>query len=60
MTSKEIILSMSEEQALRISPVIRAMKAGDLAGAKAVMEGLTVEELDLLIAFLEAVGTERG
>lgn len=60
MSTHEIIRSMSEEQALRISPVVRAMKAGDLAGAKAIMEGLTVEELDLLIAFLEAVAVERG
>ncbi len=59
MTSKEIILSMSEEQAMRISPVVRAMKAGDLAGAKAIVDGLTVKELDLLIAFLEAVAAER-
>ena len=60
MSTHEIIRSMSEEQALRISPVVRAMKAGDLAGAKAIMEGLTVEELGLLIAFLEAVAVERG
>ena len=59
MTSREIIRSMSMEQALRISPVVRAVKARDLEGAKAIMEGLTVEELDLLIAFLEAVGAER-
>lgn len=60
MTSLEIIHSMSEEQALRISPVVRAVKAGNLEGAKKIMEGLTVEELDLLIAFLEAVAVERG
>ena len=59
MTSKEIILSMSEEQAMRISPVVRAVKAGDLEGAKAIMDGLTVEELDLLIALLEDVVAER-
>ena len=58
MTSKEIILSMSEEQALRISRVIRAMKAGDLPGAKATIEGLTVEELGLLIALLDAMRAE--
>ncbi len=59
MTSLEIIRSMSTEQALRISPVVRAVRAGDLEGAKAVMEELTVEELNLLIAFMEAVSAER-
>lgn len=54
MTTLEIIRSMSMEQAERVSPVVRAIKAGDLAGAKTVMNGLTVEERDILTAFLEA------
>ena len=59
MTTLEIIYSLSEEQAGRIVPVIRAMKADDLAGAKEIAEGLTVEELNLLKAMLEAVSAER-
>lgn len=59
MSTLGIIRSMSEEQARRISPVIRAMRAGNIAGAKGIMEDLTVEELDTLVDFLKAAQAEK-
>lgn len=60
MTATEVVRSMTEAQARKIVPVVRAIKAGDTAGAKAVADELSVEELDVLIAYLEAVQVEKG
>ena len=54
MTALEAVRSMNEEQAKKALQALRAGCANDIEGATAVMETMTREGLDALIAFLEA------
>lgn len=59
MTALEIIRSMTEEQARKISQSIHQTKIGNTEAAHTIMEGMDADTLDLLIAYIEAAQKER-
>ena len=54
MTALEAVRSMNEEQARKALQALRAGFSNDVQGATAIMETMTIEGLEALIAFLEA------
>lgn len=60
MTALEILRSMDEEQVRKTLQAMRAFHADGKEGATAVMETMTSEELDALIAFLETAEAENS